>query len=623
VALTRPLRLKSEIAKQKPEGSSSEFPIARVWVDSGVFHLDANFDYLIPDNLAASIATGVRIQVPFHGREVEAIVLSREPSSDVSGLKSISKVLSSQSVATTETLELIAAVSRRWAAHPFDIIRSAIPPRVASVEKEEWIEKEGPGKKAKGRRTYIHIPPAINRLIYLKEIISKAANDGSTLVILPDARAVSKLHEILPDSIILDSHLERSERYRNFLKARYGRNQIIVGTRSAIFAPIVDLTSVIVFDEGSEHHYEQRTPGWNSRDVAMLRAVKEKLDLVFIGYSPSSEIARLIENKWIDFSATKSRVNVNAYPQSHGELLPSRLITEIRKALQSGPVLFIAPRKGYAQAITCAKCRNFALCQCGAKLVKSGAASDLECVTCAQKYPEWRCSWCQGNTPYLMGRGSDRFAYEIGAAFPGEQILQSTSEKLVEDFAERRGLVIATPGAAPSVNAGYSLVVILEAERFFTQPDIRAHERSRELFFSHAALASNQGKVALVISSDHPIIGALASWKPSLISQRELRERLEVNLPPFTRAVTLDIESSESQSLFRGLKKAQEDGRLPLSTQFLGPSELKNAIDRIVALTPLVDGDALVALLHEFQRRRSSTKKTLATIRIDPYSLSR
>ena len=224
MALTRPLRLKSEIAKQKPEGSSSEFPIARVWVDSGVFHLDASFDYLIPDNLASSIATGVRIQVPFHGREVEAIVVSREPSSDMSGLKSISKVLSSQSVATPETLELITAVSRRWAAHPFDIIRSAIPPRVASVEKEEWIEKERSGKKAKGHRTYIHIPPAINRLIYLKEIISKAANDGSTLVILPDARAVSKLHEILPDSIILDSHLERSERYRNFLKARYGRN---------------------------------------------------------------------------------------------------------------------------------------------------------------------------------------------------------------------------------------------------------------------------------------------------------------------------------------------------------------------------------------------------------------
>jgi primosomal protein N' (replication factor Y) len=75
--------------------------------------------------------------------------------------------------------------------------------------------------------------------------------------------------------------------------------------------------------------------------------------------------------------------------------------------------------------------------------------------------------------------------------------------------------------------------------------------------------------------------------------------------------------------LLRGLKKSQEEGRLPQSSQLLGPSELKGEIDRIVALTPLSDGEAFIGLLHEFQRRRSSSKKTLATIRIDPYSLSR
>jgi primosomal protein N' (replication factor Y) len=125
------------------------------------------------------------------------------------------------------------------------------------------------------------------------------------------------------------------------------------------------------------------------------------------------------------------------------------------------------------------------------------------------------------------------------------------------------------------------------------------------------------------MASDHPIIGALASWKPSLVSQRELREREEVNLPPFSRAITMDIASTESQSLLRGLKKSQEDGRLPASTIFLGPSKLKDDEDRIVLLTPLADGEAVVDLLHEFQRKRSSAKKTLASIRIDPYSLSR
>ena len=100
MALTRPLRLKAEIAKLKPEGSSSDLPIARVWVDSGVFHLDQSYDYLIPDNLSAVISTGVRVQVPFHGREVEGLVLTRESTSDSPVLKSISKAISLHSVAT-------------------------------------------------------------------------------------------------------------------------------------------------------------------------------------------------------------------------------------------------------------------------------------------------------------------------------------------------------------------------------------------------------------------------------------------------------------------------------------------------------------------------------------------
>lgn len=623
MALTKPLRLKSEIAKLKAEGSSSALPIARVWVDSGVFHLDHSYDYLVPDNLSSLVSTGIRIQVPFHGREVEALVLSRESQSDTAVLKPISKVISFQSVATSESIELIAAASARWGAHPFDIIRSAIPPRVASVDKEDWLDTEFSKPKPRVKRRYLHIPPVVNRSAFLASVIEQATDRGSTLVIVPDTRSIQSLLALIPDAIVLDSALDRSDRYRNFLKSRYGRNQIVVGTRSAIFAPIVDLAALVIFDEGSESQYEVRSPGWNVRDVAILRAMKSELNLIFVGYSPSSEVARLIENNWMEYSSAQSRIGVSAFPQSHGELIPSRLVGEIRKAMKVGPVLFLAPRKGYSQAISCAKCRNVALCECGGKLLKASAHSLLECTICAKVAADWRCSWCQGSTPYLMGRGSDRFAYEIGAAFPGVLIVQSTSENLVEEFREDRGLVVATPGAIPQANGGYSLVVILEAERFFMQADIRAHERSRELFFSTSALASGKGKVALVAPSDHPIIGSLAAWKPSLISQRELRERLEVSLPPFTRSVTMDIANSESQSLLRGLRKAQEDERLPASTRFLGPSQLKGDIDRIVVLTPLSDGELVISLLHEFQRRRSSSKKTLASLRIDPYSLSR
>ena len=318
MALTRPLRLKSEVAKLRPEASSSSLPIARVWVDSGVFHLDQAYDYLIPDNLSSSVGTGIRIQVPFHGREVEALVLSRIAVSESPVLKSITKVISPHSVATVESLALIEAVATRWAAHPYDILRSAIPPRVASIDKQSFLEVNLRPSGSKAKRTYIQIPPVVDRFKFIETLITQSSSQGSTLLVLPDSNSANRLQRMIQGSILLDSSLERSERYANFLRIRNGRDLIVIGTRSAIFAPLGDLSSIFVIDEGSENHYEVRTPGWNVRDVAILRSMRANISLNFVGYSPSSEIARLIESRWIDYSSSKHRVNVASFQQKQG-----------------------------------------------------------------------------------------------------------------------------------------------------------------------------------------------------------------------------------------------------------------------------------------------------------------
>ena len=627
MALTRPLRLKAQVAKARPESSTSTLPIAQVWVDSAVFHLDQSYDYRIPDNLSHLIQVGNRVQVPFHGREVEGLVVARASTSQTANLKAVSKVISPISVATAESINLIKDVAARWAAHPYDIIRSAIPPRVASVDKENLVPPMRPvntGNKIKrSERRYIQIPPFVNRFDFISSFVKDSKQEGSILLLAPDSRSASALHQLLNGSILLDSALDRSERYRNFLSVRNGLNLIVVGTRSAIFAPIEDLSAIVVVDEGSEHHYEQRAPGWNVRDVAILRSINSHCDLTCIGYSPSSEVARLIETRWMIYSGTKSRVNVSIFAPIHGELIPSRLVSEIRKAMKSGPILFVSPRKGYSQAIICSKCRNIALCECGGKLTQKSSQSKSECVICARTVADWQCTWCHGSTPYLLGRGSERFAFEIGATFPGTPIVQSSVENLIERFESKTGFVIATPGTAPIASDGYAMVICLEVDRYFMQSDIRAHERSREILFSHAALINQKGLVALVASHEQSMRGALSAWKPSLVSQKELRERQEVELPPFSRAITLDIDHAESQSLIRGLRKSQEEGRLPQSTRILGATQLKGETDRIILFTPLKDGEDVVKLLHEFQRRRSASKKSPASIRVDPYSLSR
>jgi len=623
VALTRPLRLKREVIRRAPEISTTDKPVARLWVDSGVFHLDQSYDYLVPDNLSEQVAVGVRVQVPFNGRECEALVLERIAISSHRRLKSITKVISRVPVASKRSLDLIALVAHRWACHPYDVIRSAIPPRVASVEKMRWIVKTIDRPNQSSVRQYLQLPAYQDPFQTLARHVTSVRSIGSILVIVPDNKSVLRLSKHFPEALILDSDLPRSERYENFLRARTTSAQIIIGTRSAIFVDSPDLASIVVFNESSEQFFEVRSPGWNARDIAILRARNENVAIYCVGYSPSAEVARLIDIGWFEFKGAKQKIRVDTFQQEFSELLPGKIIGELRRLVKQGPILFIAPRTGYSQSISCSSCRNISTCLCGGRLEKKSATTAISCSLCANVYSEWVCQYCAGLKPFLLNRGSERFAQEIGVALPGIPITLCEAEKMVDDFQLSSGIVIATPGAAPMSVDGYAAVVILDGEKLLNQSDLRAQERAREIFFTHAALLNSSGSALLVINHSNPIVGALASWKPSLISRRELQERVEASLPPFVRSISLDIDSTESATLVRALNKSRDEGRLPASTRILGPSTLNTSTHRILLLAPLEDGEALVLLIHEFQRRRSATRKKLATLRIDPYSLSR
>ena len=619
----KPLRLKAEVAKREFLKSEQSGFVASIQVDTGVYHLDQPYDYSIPEEILDQVATGIRVQVPFGAREVEGLVLAVSKVSEMGGLKAISKVLSPISIASGNSLTLISEVAMAWAANPYDLIRSAIPPRVASVDKENWPSISITPALAKGRREFLQLPSHRSPFEALSDLISKRNARVSTLIIFPDSRSISRFLALHAEAIVIDSSLDRTERYRNFLRAKYSAGNLIIGTRSAIFADIPDLAQVIVFDEGSEHLFEQRSPGWNARDVALIRARIQEIDFIAVGFAPSAEIARQIESGEIKFRASKSRVTIESYQQDFQELLPGRIIPAIRIALKSGPVLFLASRKGYSQAISCSKCRNLSLCSCGARLLKKTATSPIECSLCDEKYQDWICTWCSSKTPYLLSRGTTRYAQEIGRAFPGVQVTLSEGEVILDDFSLTQGLVIATPGSAPFVRGGYSAVVVLDADALLNESDLKSLERAQQLIFSQASFLSKDGKLILVISHSSPIIGALAAWKPSLLAHRELEERRETELPPYAKAISVDVAASEAQLLIRGFQAAKNDGRLPEALRILGPIQLKGEMQRILLLGPLEEAQSMVGLMHEYQRRRSASKKSLLAMRIDPYSITK
>ena len=622
--MLRPLKLKIQRAPQPAGPAATDLPVASVWVDTAIPTLTEPFSYLIPEKLSSQIKIGSRVQVPFKDKHLEGIVIDRTAlTADVREMKSVYKLLGEFPVASGETLELISLTASYWGGSPYDVIRSAIPPRVASAEKGLVFTPTPTSSKMESAVSFHLLPPKLDPISALISFIGANKVIGTKLVIVPTARELNRLSAALLrvgiEFTSLDSNLPRAERYRNFLSVSLGGANVVIGMRGAIFAPILGLSEIYLHRENSEHYCERRTPHWNTREVAWIRAKLSNLDLHLTGYVPSLDVAIDIDKKEISYLATREKITVIAQPSSNGELIPSKIYQQVRKAIASGPVLFLVPAKGYATAISCAKCRNIAMCECGGKLCKSAAKSEPTCVMCCKKYQNWKCGWCGEARVFLTSRGIERFAEEIGRSFPNQVIIQSTASDPRESVSRQPALVISTPGVEPIAENGYAMVVVLQVDRFLSSSASNGVERAYSNFFAASALIRDTGVIALVHDDGAPIISALTTWNPATISKREIEQRISLQLPPISGAILVLADSAELVRLKGALESAKEESRAPKSLRVYGPTTGEGA-----KLTLLVDPSEqieLVSLLREINKRRAISKKPLLAYRVNPYSL--
>ena len=626
MATPKLFRLKAEVAPAASGPRASVMPYVRVRVDTGVFHLEQLFDYQIPEKLSESANIGVRVQVPFGSRETEGIIVERFAVPEKAGdLKFITRVLSSIPVATEQSLQLIDTVARHYACNPWDVIRSAIPPRIASAEKDLPARQEFPHSPAKGAISFQSFKPYMYSHVQLSAMVQSLESNSSILIIAPDEKDVDLIAAELSNSdrpiFKITAAMPRADRYRHYLLAMNTANCIVIGTRSAIFTPVKNLSTIIIYKESSIDHYEVRTPGWNSKRVALFRAELESVNCVFLGFSPSLEMAQLIDQRMMKYVNTKETVNIKAFAPADGALLPGKIFSEIRKALEKGPVLFLAPRKGYGNALLCSHCRNIAMCDCGGRLSVLAKIAAPSCVHCGKIFQDWKCNFCNRDKQYLAGRGIDRAAEEIARAFPNFPVIISAGDVIKERVSAIPSLILATPGSQPLVDGGYSAIVLLDGLRFFAHTDVRTQERARELFLETASMVSKSGSVLLIIDDSHPICAAIARWNIAPLVKRELAERVELRLPPTVFSILLSMEQSSATQIAHGLRKAQSENRMPISTRIYGPTEIAKGSSKIVIHCEHADADSVTDLVHELQRRRSIAKKELLTLRVEPYSL--
>jgi primosomal protein N' (replication factor Y) len=653
--------------ESRPVEPAGTDPVARVLVDVPLAHLDRTFDYAVPAAMAEDARPGVRVKVRFAGQDVDGFVVARVPTSGHEGrLAPLRRVVSPEPVLTPAIVDLCRRVADRYAGVAADVRRLAVPPRHATTEKQPSpaepdlatdVDPAGAWADHPAATAFLHhlrtggAPRAVwgagpgedwPRLLAALARATRLAGRG-TVICLPDNRDVDRvdaaLRAMLGDDhhVVLRADAGPAARYRDFLAVSRGARRIVVGTRSAAFAPVTDLGLVVIWDDGDDLHAEPRAPYPHTREVLLLRAQAENAAALLGGFGRSVEAQQLLETGWaheitLPRPAVRERAlvaitgasdrDVQRDPTSRAARLPRQAHDAIRWGLDHGPVLVQTPRAGYALRLACERCRTPARCDaCTGPLQLAGPVDPPRCRWCATAVPGWSCRECGGHGLRAPVLGDVRTADELGRAFASTPVLTSAGDRVRASVDESRRIVVATPGAEPVAAGGYAVVVLLDTWLMLGRDSLRAGEEALRRWCNAVGLLAPGGRALAVGDPALPVLQALVRWDPGSFARREADERRAARLPPAARIATLV-----------GAPGAIDDALtlldLPSSGDVLGPMPVAaasraadEAEERAVVRVPRADGARLAAALIELHRARSARKLDPVRTRVDPLEL--
>lgn len=633
--MAAPLKLKRQQTAQKPKSKlvADLFPVAAVLVDTPVSHLEGVYDYLVPLHLEDSAVYGTKVVVPFGNTQVDGLIVGRKnDSQQIKNLKMIVDVSSPSGLISSQVIEHLELVRNRFGGSFWSLLKSALPARVAKEDKMISDIKsplasetyESPQlRDLIGRSDYgmlmgkqrlkwaINLPIGIASSNFVNEIIKLRARTGQVLVIVPDEKDLLALKNDLKDFfgasfLELGTHLGKSDRYKNFLIARFSRPPLIVSTRSGVFTDLEENSTVVVLSDLDQSHYEQHSPGWNTRDVSLLRS--KDTSLLFISASHSMEISRLIEIGWLEKKNYRNKNGIQIVTGENGR----SFVSSVKKGIAQGNVLVTVAEKGYANLFLCAKCRNTANCKCGGKLQIQGANSVPTCYLCDAQQRDWKCQYCGESKPYVISKGIDRNAEEIGRAIPKASILISSGSKQIADLPNGKHVVLATAGSEP--NGRYSSLVLLDGERMFSRPSLRAEEFAKFQWFSSFCKVLPNSEVFVTLQNHHPVVQSMLKADSNSGASLELINREKAKLPPFYRVAVIIGSNLEISKFAENLRSSKD-------YEITGPVKFDQNQSKLIIRVKLEEGGNLVDLLDDVSKIQGVKGRQIFKIRVDPYDI--
>lgn len=501
--------------------------------------------------------------------------------------------------------------------------------------------------------------------VYIHAIKTCIEMGKGAIVLVPEIaltpQTVRRFFEIFGDSIaVLHSRLTDSERLFAWNELQKGRKTIVIGPRSAIFAPVKNLGLIIV-DEEHDNSYKQEDPAprYNGRDAAIMRAFLEKVPVILGSATPSLISWNKVKEGKYELLELKSRhagaflpkvelIDLVKYKNAMRGPIAIPLFLAIQTALnQKEQIILLLNRRGYAPYLMCTDCGSIQECpNCSVSLTYHKPSKAYRCHYCGYgRFETSSCSSCNHHELTMMGAGTQKIEEEITGLFPEARILRMDQDTtrgkhahrdITESFRKHEyDILIGTQLVSKGLDfPNVTVVGVINTDTELAFPSYKAHERMFQLLSQVAGRSGRGSKPGLVF---------FQSWKPDkialeaaqkhdyeLFANSELTQREEVEYPPYSKIVEFTFTGKKAEETGKAAQLFFDCTKIHLPNwPILGPAPSTiNKIDRefywdlIIKLHPDMKTHGIEELLErifkEYDNQRSSHFSGIrVTVRVD------
>jgi primosomal protein N' (replication factor Y) len=475
--------------------------------------------------------------------------------------------------------------------------------------------------------------------IYMRAVQETLAHGKTALILVPEialtlwiGRQCRAWFGVRFEGVaVLHSALSDVERAREWWRVRHGEARVVVGTRSAIFAPLENVGLIIVDEEQESSYKQEETPRYHGRDVAIVRAKIESAVALLGSATPSLETFHNAQCGKYELLTLTSRVASRPLPcveivDLREDFARTHRTSPISAALHAGiqeclaqgtQALVLINRRGYSWSVLCRSCGASVQCaNCSISVTHHKRRNRLECHYCGSVQPiPKQCPKCQSQYVYFFGEGSEHLEERLRQEFPGARIarLDRDSARTKRQYQETLGafadgvldILVGTQMLAKGHDfQRVTLVGVVSADSSLSLPDFRAAERTFQLLTQVAGRAGRgelPGRVLIqTYYPEHYAIQDALRQDYGAFFEREVQFRRMMQYPPFTCLANIIVRDTQLDKAIRWSRQLSE---------YFSPQDGKN----IRVLGPAAAPLARLRKEHRFQFLLKSPKRSVLT----------